>query len=110
MELADLCMQTQGSVICEPPIALGPIRRGLSTLNRRQHIFRTVFSAAPDSVPGKAHPKRTEPSPERRLLLKAGLERRQALAILSAAVPALSLPIPAAGRHAKTSHHLSCRG
>ncbi len=97
MELADVCQQAPGHVICEPSKASGSIRRALSTLHRRQHVFRAVFSAAPKSVSGKASPSHFQQISESRDLLKSDLQRRQALAMLSAAIPALTLARPAPG-------------
>jgi len=97
MELPDVCHQASGHVICESQIGIGHMRRVLSTLNRRQHIFRAAFSAAPESVPRRASPKLIQQCSESRVLLKAELQRRQALAMLSVAIPALTLPIPALG-------------
>ena len=97
MEVTDVCFQSPGKVISECQRATGHIRRALSVSNRRLHLFRTAFGATPDAVHGEASQKHTKQSSERRMLLTADLQRRHAIAILSAAVPALSLPLPAAG-------------
>ena len=98
MEAADVCQQASGHVICEPVRASESIRRAMSVLHRRQHVFRVVFSAAPNSVSGKASSSPSQQISESQDLLKSDLRRRQALAMLSAAIPVLTLARSAPGR------------
>ncbi len=61
-------------------------------------MFRAVFSAAPKSVSERVSSSHSQQISESRDLLKSDLQRRQTLAMLSAAIPALTLARPAPGR------------